>query len=231
MSMVVAGAAVVQAALGMSYGMVAAPLLALIDPVFVPVPTIMIGMLTSSAGAWSERESIIWPEVRAATVGRLCGILLACVVIFAAIDESQFILVFGLLTASAVAISASGWRLRLTEKSLFSMGGLSGLMGTITGVGAPPLALVYSARAAHTARPTLAAIFALGCGFSVMGLAAIGWVGTLQLLICAAMLPGMLFGTVVGRRFKGLAAERYRPVLLWIAGVSSLFLIAEGLRL
>ncbi len=228
MSLVVAGAAVVQAALGMGYGMVAAPLLALIDPVFVPAPTIMIGMITSTVGAWSERSAIVWSQVQVITAGRLCGILLACAVIFAAIDERRFLLVFGLLIAAAVAISVSGWQLWMSTKSLFSMGGVSGLMGTITGVGAPPLALVYSSQPASTARPTLAATFALGCGLSVVGLTVIGWVGPLQVMICAAMLPAMFLGTLTGRRFKGMAADRYRPVLLCIAGISSVLLIAKG---
>ena len=99
MSVVVCVAAMIQAALGMGYGLAAAPLLALINPVFVPVPTILIGMITSAAGAWSEREAIAWREVRIAIVGRLTGVVLACTALYFAIDESRFVLVFGLLIA------------------------------------------------------------------------------------------------------------------------------------
>jgi len=155
--------------------------------------------------------------------------LIACVAIYAAIDDSQFLLVFGLLTALAVAISASGWRMAMSWPALFKMGLLSGLMGTITGVGAPPLAIIYHSRSAESARPTLAAIFAIGCGLSIVGLSILGWVGGLQLLIVVAMLPAMLLGTLLGRQLKGIAADQYRPALLWIAGISAALLIVRGL--
>lgn len=229
MSLVVCMAAMIQAALGMGYGMAAAPLLALINPAFVPVPTIMIGMITSTAGAWSERQTIRWREVWIATAGRLTGIVLACLAISVAIDESRFILVFGLFIGVAVVLSASRWRLTMSKSTLYAMGSLSGLMGTITGVGAPPMALIYSSRSAESARPTLAATFSLGCGFSVLGLTLVGWVGPLQLLLCASMLPAMVIGTLIGRRATGFAANRYRPALLSIAGVAAIMLIFRGL--
>lgn len=229
MSTIVFAAAVIQAALGMGYGMTAAPLLALLNPVFVPAPTILIGMITSSAGAWSEREGIQWREVGIASFGRLIGAMGAALLIHHAVDDSSFLLFFGLLTAVAVAISASGWRLSMSSGTLLAMGSVSGLMGTITGVGAPPLALIYSNRPAASSRPTLAAIFAIGCGLSIVGLALVGWLGFRDLIICSVMLPAMVAGTLVGRRIRGLAASRYRTVLLSIAGISAILLIIKGL--
>jgi hypothetical protein len=46
---------IVQSGLGMGFGLVAAPLLALIDPVMVPVPALFMGMLTSVWAALQER--------------------------------------------------------------------------------------------------------------------------------------------------------------------------------
>lgn len=136
----------------------------------MPVPTILIGMITSAAGAWSEREAIAWREVRIAIVGRLTGVVLACTALYVAIDESRFVLDFGLLIGLAVAISASGWRLRMSSASLYCMGALSGLMGTVTGVGAPPM----PAPPIRLAQPSWRYLrLAVGAGSIASGL---GWV-------------------------------------------------------
>lgn len=67
---IVFAAAVVQFGLGFGFGMVAAPLLALIDPAMVPAPVLMIGLVTSAMAAWRERAAIAWGEVWTATLGR-----------------------------------------------------------------------------------------------------------------------------------------------------------------
>jgi len=64
MFIVVCFASVVQALFGMGYGLTAAPLLALIDPVYVPVPTIVIGMISSTIGAANEIHQVEWNDVR-----------------------------------------------------------------------------------------------------------------------------------------------------------------------
>ncbi len=59
--LIVLAASVVQAGLGMGFGLTAAPLLALIDPHLVPVPTLILGMVTAGMGAWRQHVSINWP--------------------------------------------------------------------------------------------------------------------------------------------------------------------------
>lgn len=228
MFVVVFAASIVQASLGMGYGLTAAPLLALIDPVFVPVPTILVGMITSALGAYSERDSINWPEVKVVSSGRLAGVTGAVLVLHFVNDSSVFKLVFGIGIALAVALSLLDFRVRKTQSSLVSMGTVSGLMGTITGVGAPPLALIYQYSHAGSARPTLAAIFAVGCFVSLVGLALIGWFGITELMICVMMLPSMVLGTYSGRRLGARLHSRYRFALLSIAGVASFLLIVSG---
>lgn len=221
-------ASVVQASLGMGYGLTAAPLLALVDPVFVPVPTILIGMITSTMGAWSERSNINWPEVRSAVAGRLLGASAAGLLLSVIVNTSAFMIVFGLGVGLAVLLSAFNRSFAKTPLMLALMGAISGLMGTITGVGAPPLALLYQGSYAGDARPTLAAIFAVGCFLSVVVLAVIGWLGISELFICALMILPMVAGTYTGRRTRGLIDSRYRAALLSIAGVAAVILIVRG---
>ncbi|MFP1630487.1 TSUP family transporter [Zhengella sp. ZM62] len=222
-------AAVVQFGLGMGFGLTAAPLLALIDPELVPVSTLYLGFAASAWTAFDERRAIVWPEVWTAAIGRLAGVLVATAVLVWISDRKAFSLVFGLMVGLAVILSVAGWRLRFGRASLLSMAAVSGLMGTITSVGAPPLAIVYQDRPAAQARPTLAAFFAIGCVLSLAALYLSGWAGLRDLALALIMVPGMLAGWIIARLLAGRFDRRYRPALLAVAGIAAVILVIRGL--
>ena len=221
--------AFVQAGLGMGFGQAAAPLLALIDPHLVPGPVLMIGFATAAWGAWRERSQIAWNEVWTGGAGRLAGVLVAMAVLLVLPDRKTFMLVFSLLIAISVAMSAMGWRLRFSRVNLLSMATVSGLTGTITSIGAPPLAIVYADRNPRQARPTLSAFFTLGCALSLGGLFATGWTGPGDLTLALMMVPPMIAGTLVAWMIKDRFDRRYRPLLLILAGAAAVMLVARGL--
>jgi uncharacterized protein len=226
---IVFAAAVVQVELGMGFGLTAAPLLALIDPALIPASTLFLGLATASWGAWSERDAIRWREVLTGVTGRLAGVAAATLILANLADRSTIMLVFGLMIGLAVLLSIAGWKLAFSHRSLAAMATLSGVMGTITSVGAPPLAIVYQHRPAKEARPTLAAFFALGCAISLCGLYLAGWAGPGDLGLALLMAPAMLGGLAFARRLRGRFDERYRPALPTISGVAALILIFRGL--
>lgn len=226
---IVTAASVVQSGLGMGFGLTASPLLALIDPHLVPVPTLIIGMATAAMGGWRERAAIIWPEVGIGLLGRVAGVATGAFVLSLLVDRKAFMLVFGIMVAIAVMLSLSGWRWAFSRFSLTAMGWLSGLMGTITSVGAPPLALIYQDRKPGEARPTLSAFFALGCAVSLIGLALSGWAHVSDLWLALAMVPPMLTGTWIARRIGDRLDARFRPALMLVSGVAAVILIARGL--
>lgn len=226
---IVVVAAIVQFGLGMGFGLTAAPLLALIDPALVPVPTLFLGMLTSAWGAWHERTAIRWDEIGVGFVGRLAGICAATGVLLLVADQRRFTLVFGVLVALAVVLSLAGRRLAFTRPNLIAMSAISGLMATITSVGAPPMALIYQDRPAQEARPTLAAFFALGCAAALAVLFATGWADSGDVVLAALMLPPMIAGLILARHLRGRFDKRYRPALLAVAGLAALLLIVRGL--
>ncbi len=220
--------AIVQAGLGMGFGLAVAPLLALLDPALVPASALYLGMATALFGAIRERENIAWSQVGVGMLGRSSGILCGVVALIYMTDRSTFQLVFGLLIAFGVLLSAFGWQLKLTLGSLVSMGGISGLMGVITSVGAPPLAIIYQNEDPKTARPTLAAFFAFGGAISLTALYLTGWAGLREFWMACAMAPAAILGTLVGRGLKGRFDASYRPLLLVVAGIASVLLIMRG---
>lgn len=224
-------AAIVQINLGMGFGLTAAPLLALLDPALVPVPTLILGLFTASWGAWREREGIAWAEVLLGAPGRMAGVAAGAALLALITGPRPFMLAFGTLIALALILSVSGWRMPFTRGRLLAMSALSGLMGTLTSVGAPPMALLYQHRPVQTARPTMAAFFAVGCLFSITGLALAGWARPSHVLLAAIMAPGLLAGILAARAAGRLVDRRFRPALLAVSGVAAAILVARGLGL
>lgn len=220
---------IVQMVLGLGFGLTVAPLLAVIDPVLVPAPTLFLGMITAAWGAVAERHGIVWREAGIATVSRAFGVLVGVVILARLTTEAGFELVFGLLVLTAVILTAGGWTLAFNTVSLSCMGVVSGLMGTITSVGAPPLALIYRGRNPSRARPTLAAFFSFGCGASLIGLYAIGAAGWRDAALAAIMVPPMLAGIALSRLLRARADAGYRGILLLMAGGAGVVLILRGL--
>lgn len=228
-TLIVAMGAIVQAGLGMGYAVIAAPLLALIAPDLVPVPTLWMGFATSAYGAWSDRRGVIWSEVGVGLTGRVVGIALALLVLDWIGGGAMFSLVFGLMVGLAVVLSLGGWRLEFNRVSLVGMAAVSGLMATISSVGAPPLAMIYQSRPSAAARPTLAAFFAIGVAMSLAALHATGHAGWREIWLAGMMVPPMVVGTIIGRRMRGRFDNRYRPFLLGISGAAAVILILRGL--
>ncbi|MEX0346969.1 MAG: TSUP family transporter [Rhizobiaceae bacterium] len=221
--------AFVQAGLGMGFGQAAAPLLALIDPQLVPGPVLMLGFATACWGAWRERKQIVWSQVWTGCTGRFLGAAAATVVLAYLTDRDVFMLIFGLLIGVSVIMSAAGWRLPFNRTNLVVMSGVSGLTGTITSIGAPPLAIVYADRNPKHARPTLSAFFAFGCAISLAGLFVSGWSKPSDITVAIMMVPPMVAGTVAAWLVKDRFDKRYRGLLLLLAGGATIVLVARGL--
>ena len=226
---IVFAASIVQVGLGMGFGLTAAPLLALLNPELVPASTLFVGLLTASWGAWRERGEIAWSEVGIALTGRVAGVAAATMILASLTDHRTFMLIFGVMIGIAILTSISGRRIAFSRAAVGVMGVVSGVMATITSVGAPPMALVYQSRPAKTARPTLSAFFAVGCGISLVGLYLAGWAGRHDLLLAITMLPPMFAGIFTARLLRDRFDARYRGALLSISALAAAILIIRGL--
>lgn len=227
--LIVFAGSVVQAGLGMGFGLTVAPILALLDPVLVPVSALFLGTATSISGALVERASIVWREVTICLSGRVLGIFAGLYILVGLTSLATFSLVFGTIILFAVLLSIAGWNLALNPRNLFAMGSVSGFTGVITSVGAPPLALIYQHQPAAQTRATLATFFAMGGMMSLVVLYSIGLANLTHFWAALIMAPPAILGTWLGRRLKGGFDKRYRVFLLAIAVLASLMLIYRGL--
>ena len=222
-------ATAVQYALGIAFGLIGAPLLALISIVFVPVPVLMLTFVTAVTSLGSEWSRIHWDEVWSAAGGRVIGSILGVMVLSAIPDEKTFMLVFGFTIALAVAVSVSGFRIPFNLFSVGTAGMFSGLSATITSVGGPPMAVVYQRRTAAEARPSLQTYFAFGAFISLFILGVSGYVQGDDLARAMLMLPGFAAGYLTGPLLRSRIDRSFRILLLASAAVSALLLIWRGL--
>lgn len=131
----------------------------------------------------------------------------------------------------AVLMSVWGPALRPSASAMFGAGLLSGLMGTLTAVGAPPFALALQRAPAAELRATMNAVLLLGACISMASLAMFGAFGVADILRGAAMLPAVLLGFLLARFvIRGRRTERVlRPAVLTICTMTSLVLLGRAL--
>ena len=222
-------AAVVQTSVGMGFGQVAAPALLLVDAAFVPAPVIIMAVAVGAAGALRERSAIATDELAFALGGRVIGAGAAVALLAAISGADAFALLFAGLTLFAVAMSLSRWRVLPSRPALLVAGTFSGLMGTITTIGAPPMAIVYQHAPGERTRTTLNAFFALGALVSLAALAAAGLLAIRDFALAALLSPGFAAGAWAGRHATGFVDRRFRPLVLTVATLSAIVIVARTL--
>lgn len=221
--------ALTQGATGIGFGMVAAPVLMMINPLLVPGTPLVLAMLVSCLITIREWRSVDWSGVSIAMIGRLLGTALATATI-AAIPTPVYGLVFGLMIIAAVLLSTMGLRASPSARNLVAAGLASGYMGTLTSIGAPPMALVYQHQSGSVIRATLAMFFSLGAAVSIMALVTIGSFTLDQLLISLALLPALVLGFKISSWMVSRVQDRLvRYAVLSICTLSALILIAKSL--
>jgi hypothetical protein len=218
----------VQGAVGFGANLVAAPVLVLIDPVFVPAPITIAALGLNLLLIRRERDAYD-PQVRYAMAGLLPGAVVAGVTL-ASLPEHGLSVLFAVIVMLAVALSAIGLSIRPAPASLFGAGVLSGFMGTISGIGGPPVAIVYQRAPARTLRATLPRFFLLAGCIALATLVVVGKVGRDELVAAAALLPGAFVGYLLSpwltRHVDGRAA---RPVVLLLSALAALTVLAREL--
>lgn len=219
--------AAIQATIGLGMAVLAAPILALIDPEFLPVTTIVMVLPLSFGVARRERQHIAWKDAGIALCGRLPGVILGSLLL-ARTGTGAIRLLVGVSVLLAVVTSVTGFRVTTSARNLVVAGLASGFSGTTAGIGGPPIALAYQHEKPSTTRATLAAFFGLGSILSFAGLAAVGEVHQRHIALCALLLPGVLIGLALSRPVISRFPEhRVRFALLATCSISALLLLAE----
>ncbi len=200
--------ATLQGSIGFGLGLVAAPLLVLIDPRFIPAPLLLASVVLTVLLTHREWRSVQFRDLGWAIGGRMVGIA----------------------AAIAALLLISGLHLPPTPRTLLGAGMLSGFSGTAVSIGGPPMALVLQRESGARLRGTLSAFFVVGISMSLVGLRIAGRLGRTELLLSLALLPGILLGYLISRHTARLLDRGYtRSAVLAVSGAAGVVVIIKQL--
>lgn len=229
MAGLILGSAFLQGVGGVGFTMFSAPVAAIVCPELVPGPLLMLGGCVTLLTALRERQNIAWSSAGSALIGRAVGSIIA-VVALAQLAQRPLNFLFAAMILLAVGMSVAGLRIVATRRNITIAGVLSGVMGTLTSVGAPPLVIALQRSTPATLRATTGAILFFGSTFSLTVLAVAGHFGLHEFLLGATMVPFMLVGFWgSGRLRQKVSAAVLRRGLLAFCALSAVGLILKNL--
>jgi uncharacterized membrane protein YfcA len=225
--LVVAAGAMIQGSLGFGLGLVSAPALALIDATFIPGPLLLVGVAVTLTVFLRERGAVDWKGMKWAIFGRVIGTIAGGWAVVAFSKDAVIVLV-AVLVLAGVLMTSIGWKIKTNRTTLSAAGLVSGVMGTLTSVGGPPMALVYQRETAQKLRATLAGFFLVGATFSLLTLAVSGGMSQHDFALGALMLPGYVIGMIANRWASRFLDKGYsRVAVLTFSALSSIVLLLE----
>lgn len=217
--------AVCQSSISMGFALIAAPILLILNPDFVPVPMILGGFTLSLLILIRDRKSIDLSGVGIALLGRLTGAITAALII-SRVSTELFSILFGLFILAAVMMSFVRIRWEPQPPTLFGAGFLSGLMGTLSSIGGPPMGLLYQHQKGSVIRSSLAGFLAIGTMMSLVSLGVVGKLTMTEFSLFLRILPAICLGFLLSTHTIRLLEKGYtRIVILCVSGVAGITVI------
>lgn len=219
----------VQSAIGFGLAVVAAPLLFLVSPEYVPAPIVMVALFNSLFNAYKYRNNIALGGLKMAIYGRIPGSIMGGVLLLY-VSSSALSLWLGVMVLLAVLVSFLPVRFEPTPNRMAIAGVFSGFMGTSSSIGGPPMALILQHQDAASLRGNLAAFFVFSSIISLVVQYFIGYLHWDLFIKTLPLLPMGWLGYVVAQIVvKHVSKEWIRISTLVICLVSALTAIIRGL--
>ena len=191
-------AAFIQGTVGMGFALIVAPVCGLVAPGLLPVALLFLMLPLNGFVSWRERAHLDLKGAGWITLGRTAGALLG-IWILTAITRAHLNLLIGLSTVLAALVSLCAPAFEPGRMAFMTAGVVTGVTETATGIGGPPLALVYQHHQAPVLRSTLALCFAVGEVISLALFLAMGLVDSRLAGAVLALVPFLAAGAYLSR--------------------------------
>ncbi|NOY55468.1 MAG: sulfite exporter TauE/SafE family protein [Actinobacteria bacterium] len=199
---VTAVASMLQGTIGFGFAVLSVPILALLYPGLTPIPQILLaGPLTFSM-ALREWRQLDLSGAGWIVAGRLPGAAIGALLL-ATVTRQALDGVIAIVVLAAVIALAAGLTVRLTPLNKFAAGVASGITGTTSAIGGPPLALIYRNEEGGTLRSSLGAIFTIGVIINVTTLTIVGQIHRHDIVTALFLAPAVAVGLFLSRYLKG----------------------------
>lgn len=157
----------VQSATGFGLAIVTAPLLLLLSADYIPAPITVVALVLSIINVLYYRHSLELRGLMYALIGRIPGSICGGFLLLW-LSPSTLSLFIGILVLVAVMISLFPVKIEPTNGRMTVAGFLSGVFGTSSSIGGPPLALLLQHQAANSIRANLSAFFVVSSIISLI---------------------------------------------------------------
>ncbi|MGH3435860.1 MAG: TSUP family transporter [Sciscionella sp.] len=191
-------AAFVQGSSGLGFALIAAPVIGIVQASLLPVAVLMLMIPLNCYIAWRERGNIDRHGAGWVTAGRLAGTA-GGLAVLAVVPPQHLNLLIGVAIVLAALVSLAAPSFTPGRCALLAAGTVTGVTETATGVGGPPLALVYQHHPAPVLRSTIAVCFLIGEIASLALLVLTGTTHLGQLRTAALLLPALALGAFLSR--------------------------------
>jgi uncharacterized protein len=222
-------ASCMQASIGFGMGMLAAPIVAIVDPGLIPGTLIMLATLLTIFVVVREHQEIDLSGTGWALVGRVPGTI-AGALLLAALPERALAMVLAGVVLVGVALTSFGWIPAPHRRNLVLAGATSGVLGTATSIGGPPMALVWQNTTGARLRGTMSGFFLVGSLMSIGALTLTGAIDGHTVSSFAVLMPAVAVGFGLSRSVNHLLdSQRQRWVAIVISAVGAIVLIVRQL--
>lgn len=222
--------AITQSAIGIGFG-IPAGILVLLEPSMVPSCIILMGSFLALSNAMLSYKDIIKVDLIYSYTGRVIGSILAMPLIFLTLGTDYYLIIFGVLLLIATYLSAKKWDIVATKKNITIAGTASGLMGTLTGIGGPPMAIVYQNSSAKKVVATLNMFFGIGALFSVLLFIYYDLINLPEVMKSIYLAPGLIIGTYIGRRkiIREFVNRNLKNLIIAVCFISAVVIILDAI--
>ena len=213
----------VQTALGFVMAVIAAPIIVILNPYWVPVALTLCALFLSILNTWNQRHYLELKALVLPFITRIPGTLLGAWLLLQ-LDARSLQLFVAVCVFLAVIISYYGKQFEYTSTRMGFAAFVSGIMGTTTSIGGPPMALVMQHGNPKNVRANLSLYFGYSCTISMISYAYIGMLDTQLLAESASFLPVCIAGFALGIKSRDYIDDgaRFRPLLLMLCGGAAL---------
>ena len=182
-----------QAATGLGGGLIMVPLLILISFDFVPAPLLVSTLFLSALIFYKEQDALATEGLTIIIVELLFGSLIGGMMLYGMVFK-DFVHLFGYVLIVAVLISLFGDQKKISLPIKVGASLLSGFMGTVAGVGAPLLALLFQFHEPKSIRATLSLLYMIAIVIMLSVLYGINQFHWYEFLLGLSLLPGIVIG-------------------------------------
>jgi uncharacterized membrane protein YfcA len=220
-------AAGVQGLIGLGLGLVSAPVVTLAAPGLLLWLAVMMPLVTLVR----EHHDIDWFGLGWSLPARVVGTA-AGVALVASVSPAGLGIAVSVIVLLAVLLSVRPVALPVDVRTLSLAGFVSGISGTATSIGGPPMAILYQHRSRAQIRSTLGLYFVAGSALSLTGLGLAGQLEADAFRLALVLLPTLVVGFALSR-LVDRRVDRYalRVGVLVVCAASSLAVLVRSLTI